>query len=101
MYGHFVHEATMEAYRRGEVEYSAVTMHFATEIYDDDIAIFFEYPVWIRKDDDSKTLAKRANKIEHGQQAHATNLVIHGKISWDGKNKDSLVVPKDYPFLPK
>ena len=98
MYGHFVHEATMEAYKRSEIEYSAVTMHFVTEIYDDG-PVFFEYLVWIRKDDTPETLAQRVNKIEHGWQSYITNLVIHEKIKWDGVNRNSLVVPKDYVFL--
>ncbi|OGD67298.1 hypothetical protein A2442_00825 [Candidatus Campbellbacteria bacterium RIFOXYC2_FULL_35_25] len=100
MYGHFVHEATIDAYKRGEVEYSAVTMHFVTEIYDDGPA-FFEYPVWIRKDDTPETLAQRVNKIEHGWQSYITNLVIHEEIKWDGKNRESLVLPEGYKFLVK
>ena len=34
MYGHYVHEAVMEAFKRGEIKYSAVSMHFVTEGYD-------------------------------------------------------------------
>ncbi|MBU1558104.1 phosphoribosylglycinamide formyltransferase [Patescibacteria group bacterium] len=97
MYGHFVHEATIEAYKRGEVEYSAVTMHFVTEIYDDG-PVFFEYPVWIRKDDTPETLAQRVNKIEHGWQSYITNLIVHEKIKWDGKNPETLEVPEGYNF---
>ena len=99
LYGHFVHEATVDAYKKGEVKYSAVTMHFATEIYDDG-PVFFEYLIWIREDDTAETLAKRVNKIEHGWQSYITNLVIHKKIRWDGKNRDALVVPEGYNFLP-
>src|SRR3990167_3134380 len=40
MYGHYVHEAVMEAFKRGEVTHSAVTMHFVTPIYDEG-PIFF------------------------------------------------------------
>jgi len=98
MYGHFVHEATIEAFKKGEVKYSAVTMHFVTEIYDEG-PVFFEYPVWIRKDDTPETLAQRVNKIEHGWQSYITNLVIYEKIKWDGKNRDSLVVPNDFFYM--
>jgi len=97
MYGHFVHEATIEAYKRGEVQYSAVTMHFVTEVYDDG-PLFFVYPVWIREDDTAETLAQRVNKIEHGWQSYITNLVVHEKIRWDGKNRNSLRVPDGYIF---
>jgi len=98
MYGHFVHKATMESYGKGEVKFSAVTMHFVTEIYDDG-PVFFEYPVWIRKDDTSEILAQRVNKIEHGWQSYITNLVIHEKIKWDGKDSKTLELPEGYPFL--
>lgn len=97
MYGHFVHEATIEAFKRGEVTTSAVTMHFVTEVYDDGPA-FFVYPVWIRENDTAETLAQRVNKIEHGWQSHITNLVVHEKIRWDGKNRNSLRVPDGYIF---
>lgn len=98
MYGHFVHEATIEAYKRREVKYSAVTMHFVTEIYDEG-PVFFEYLVWIRKNDTSETLAKRINKIEHSWQSYITNLVIHEKIKWDGNSTKTLEVPENYNFL--
>ena len=100
MYGHFVHEATIEAYKRGEVKYSAVTMHFVTEIYDGG-PVFFEYPVWIRGNDTPESLARRVNKIEHGWQSYITNLVIHQKIKWDGVDIDTLILPKDYLFAKK
>jgi len=97
MYGHFVHEAIWEAFQKGEVKKTEVTMHFVTEIYDDG-PVIFRYPVWIRKDDTPETIAERVNKIEHGWQSYITNLVVQGKISWDGENPDSLVVPENYNF---
>jgi len=99
MYGHHVHEAVIEAYRKGEVKESAVSMHFVTEKYDEG-PIFFKYPVLIRRNDTAETLGERVNKIEHGWQSYITNLVINGKISWDGKDPKSLKVPPGYPFLP-
>ncbi|MDP4001826.1 MAG: formyltransferase family protein [bacterium] len=98
MYGHFVHKAVMEAYRAGTVKCSAVTMHFVTEKYDDGPDIF-RYPVAIRPDDTSETLAKRANKIEHAWQSYITNLVVKGEISWDGVNPGSLKIPVEVPIL--
>lgn len=98
MYGHYVHEAVMKAYQKGEIKNSAVTMHFVTEKYDEG-PVFFRYPVFIRKEDTAETLAKRVNKIEHSWQSYITNLVVEGKIRWDGKNPSSLVVPEGYYFL--
>lgn len=97
MYGHFVHEAVIEAFKKGEVKSSAVTMHFVTECYDEG-PVFFQYSVLIRENDTAETLAARVNKIEHAWQSFITNLIVQGKISWDGKNPESLVVPDWYKF---
>ena len=97
MYGHHVHGAAIEAFKSREAERSAVTMHFVTEKYDEG-PIFFQYPVFIQDDDTPLTLAARVNKIEHAWQSFITNLVLEGDISWDGKNKKSLIVPSWYTF---
>jgi phosphoribosylglycinamide formyltransferase 1 len=90
LYGHFVHEAVMEAFRKGEITHSAVTKHFVTENYDEGPE-FFRYEVKIFPDDTAETLAARVNKIEHEWQSIITNKVIHGEIAWDGINPDSLI----------
>lgn len=97
MYGHYVHEAVLAAFQKGEVKCSAVTMHFVTKKFDEG-PIFFEYPVLIRKDDTAETLGARVNKIEHGWQSWVTNLVVQELITWDGKNPESLKVPEWYRF---
>lgn len=89
MYGHFVHEATIEAYKRGEVTHSAVTMHFVTEGYDEGPKCF-ECLLSILSDDDAGSLAKRVNALEHEWQPKITNMIVHGEISWDGKNPNSV-----------
>jgi len=97
MYGHHVHEAVIVAFRKGEIMSSAVTMHFVTEKYDEG-PIFFQYPVLIREEDTLESLAERVNKIEHGWHSWVTNLVVHGQISWDGRNPETLIVPSWYNF---
>ena len=97
MYGHHVHEAVIEAFRKGEIKSSAVSMHFVTEKYDEG-PVFFQYPVLIREEDTSESIAERVNKIEHSWQSWATNLVVQGQISWDGKNPETLSVPSWYKF---
>jgi len=67
MYGHYVHEAVMKAYREGRIKQSAVTMHFVTSQGSDKNAydrgpIFFQFPMLIRGDDTPETLAKRVNE---------------------------------------
>jgi folate-dependent phosphoribosylglycinamide formyltransferase PurN len=74
----------MAAYQRGEVTHSGITMHFATERYDDPNAVFFRRIVPIQPDDTPVTLQARVNRLEHTWQAIITDLVVHGDISWDG-----------------
>lgn len=84
MYGHHVHEAVMEAYHRGEVTQSAVTMHFVTEPPGDDPydkgPIIFQFPVLIRTDDTADSLAKRVNEKERAWQAFVLSMVVNGDI---------------------
>jgi phosphoribosylglycinamide formyltransferase 1 len=89
MYGHHVHEAVMETYKRGEIKNSAVSMHFVTEKYDEG-PLFFSQSVPILPDDTAETLAKRVNEAEHKWQPIITQKVLSGQISWDGKNPSSL-----------
>jgi len=95
MYGHYVHGAVIDAYKRGEITDSAVTMHFVTPVYDEG-PVFFRYPVEILADDTAETLGARINATEHKWQPIITDKVIHGEISWDGKNPDSLFGALDY-----
>jgi len=80
MYGHYVHEAVIAAYRRGEIIQSAVTMHFVDEAAYDHGPVIFRMPVLIRPDDDAETLAKRVNEKERAWQSHILNLVVQGHI---------------------
>lgn len=98
MYGHHVHEAVMEAFRRGEITHSAVTMHFVTPVYDEG-PIIFSLPVEILMDDTAETLGARVLKAEHEWQPKITNMIVAGEISWDGQNRQSLKVPTNYKFL--
>ena len=80
MYGHYVHEAVMAAFHRGEIIQSAVTMHFVDETAYDHGPIIFQMPVLIRPDDDAETLAKRVNEKERAWQSYILNLVVHRQI---------------------
>lgn len=90
MYGHHVHEAVMEAFHKGEITHSAVTMHFVIEKYDEG-PVFFRLPIEILTDDTPETLAKRVNQAEHQWQPIITNLIVNGVISWDGVRPESLI----------
>jgi folate-dependent phosphoribosylglycinamide formyltransferase PurN len=80
MYGHYVHEAVMTAYRQGEITQSAVTMHFVDEKAYDHGPIIFQMPVLIRSEDDAQSLAKRVNEKERAWQSYILNLVVHRQI---------------------
>lgn len=98
MYGHHVHEAVIEAFRRDEITHSAVTMHFVTPIYDEG-PVIFSLPVEILMDDTAETLGARVLEAEHEWQPKITNMVVTGEISWNGQDRQSLKVPTDYKFL--
>jgi len=100
MHGHHVHEKVMIAFEEGRIRYSAVSMHFVTEEDYDAGPLFFSYPVHIQQGCNAEILGKEANKIEHAWQSYITNLVLEGKIKWDGNNPDSLVVPDYVPRIP-
>lgn len=90
MYGHHVHEAVLEAYRKGKVTNSAMSMHFVTDEYDKG-PVFFDFEVPIKKDDTSDSLGSRVNAAEHDYQWMITQFVLDGRIHWDGINPESLV----------
>jgi folate-dependent phosphoribosylglycinamide formyltransferase PurN len=79
MYGHHVHEAVIAAYKRGEINQSAVSMHFINDEYDRGAGIV-RIPVLIRPDDTAETLAARVLKVEHNYQSLVLNQIIRGDI---------------------
>lgn len=87
MHGHYVHDAVIAAYKRGEVRRSAVSMQFVTpyektatgDNYDAG-PIFASVEVEIKPDDTAKTLGERVNRLEHRVQPAYTSLVVEGLI---------------------
>ena len=97
MYGRHVHEATIAAYKRGEITHTEICMHFvpdpkSEQDYDKGL-VFFRFRIPIDTNDTADSLATRVNLFEHAWQSYVSNLVITGQISWDGNNIFSLVVP--------
>jgi phosphoribosylglycinamide formyltransferase-1 len=84
MYGHYVHEAVIEAYHRGEVTHTAVTMHFVDEKYDRG-PTFFALPVPIEPGDTPETLAAKVNQAEHAWQPRVLNYVVQGQVRLVGQ----------------
>ncbi|MEK7117871.1 MAG: formyltransferase family protein [Patescibacteria group bacterium] len=90
MYGIHVHEAVLHAFKeRGSSVHGAVTMHFVTPVYDEG-PVFFRIAVPVLPSDTAESLQKRVNEMEHEWQSKITDKVIHGEISWDGKNRETL-----------
>lgn len=79
LYGHHVHEAVIEAYRRGEIRQSAVSIHFVNDEYDRGAGIV-QIPVIIRPEDDAESLAARVLKVEHNYQSLVLNEIVNGRI---------------------
>jgi len=100
MYGHHVHEVVKEALDKGEITESGVTMHFATSEYDRGPA-FFEKRIQLSPGMTAVAISKLVNAIEHEWQSKITDMVVHGQISWDGKDPKTLKVPDEYEFLPE
>jgi phosphoribosylglycinamide formyltransferase-1 len=98
MYGIHVHKKAIEEYQKGKIKNTAVSMHFVTEKYDKG-PVFFSYPIKIFKDDTPEVLQNRVNKAEHKFQSKISDMVLQGKISWDGKNPSSLKLPKGYRYI--
>lgn len=99
MYGHYVHEALQESLESNAVTVSGATMHFVTDEYDRG-PVFFEKAVALEKGMTADQIGSAVNAIEHEMQAYITNLVIHEKISWDGKDSNTLTYPEGYKYTP-
>lgn len=92
MHGDHVHKAVIDAYHKGKITCSAVTMHFVDPNKPfDEGPIFFQIPVLIRKDDDSKSLGKRVNEVERAWQSFILNLVVHERIKLERISKKWVV----------
>jgi phosphoribosylglycinamide formyltransferase-1 len=84
LYGHYVHEAVMAAYQRGEITHSAVTMHFVDAAYDQG-PILFALPIPIEPSDTPETLAAKVTRAEHEWQPRVLNYIVHGRVRLVGK----------------
>jgi phosphoribosylglycinamide formyltransferase-1 len=94
MYGKNVHEAVKAALDAGEITESGFSMHFVTEEMDRG-PVFFECRVPLRKGMTADEIERAVKAAEHEWQPKITNMVIRGKIRWDGKNPKTLVVLSD------
>ena len=95
MYGHYVHEAVIAAFKKGEISHSAVSMHFVTEEFDQG-PVFFRLNIPVSANDTPESLGEKVNRYEHKYQPLITDMVATGLIGWDGVNKKSLFYPPGY-----
>lgn len=85
MYGHHIHEAVKRALDAGEITESGFSMHFVTDEYDRG-PVFFEYRTPLTREMTAEDIAQAVNRLEHIWQPRLTHLVVHGLISWDGRD---------------
>lgn len=90
MYGHREHAAVQEAFEKGEITETGISMHFVTDTYDRG-PIFFEHRIPLRKGMSSEDVQKVVQEAEHEWQPKITNMVVRGEIRWDGKDPATLV----------
>lgn len=95
LHGHLVHEAVIEAYKRGDTNYSAVSMNFVTNEHGFG-PHFFNLRIRIMNGDTASSLGQRVTAAEHKFQAIITNRVVNGMIKWDGINPNSLEFPGNH-----
>src|SRR3989344_433308 len=98
-YGLHVHRAVIEDYKAGKVTSSAVCMHFVTEEYDQG-PVFFYKSVPVFATDTPEDLAKSVRIVEHEFLPVIADLVVNNYICWDGKDPDTLCLPKGYSYFP-
>ncbi len=106
MHGIHVHRKTLEAFAVGKITYTEVTMHFATEKYDEG-PVIFRFPVKIEAGDTDKILQARVNQAEHYFQWYIVHLVVnrHIVLLWDKPKKKGkkgnwrVVTSAKFPFL--
>ena len=75
-------------------------MHFVTDEMDRG-PVFFEHRLPLKKGVSAEEIEKAVRQAEHEWQPKLTNMVVHGEISWDGKDPASLKVPPNYQHLPR
>ncbi len=90
MYGHRVHEAVKSALDAGEITESGFSMHFVTGEIDGG-PVFFERRVPLARGMRADDIAVAVNAAEHEWQPKLTNLVVHDRIGWNGKDPASVV----------
>ena len=99
MYGIRVHKAVQEALLQSEINCSGASMHFVSDEYDKG-PIFFEKAVELKPGATAEEIQCKVQQVEHKMQPQITNLVVHGKIAWDGKNPNSIIYPPGYKYRP-
>ena len=91
MYWMNVHNKIREDYHKWEINRSCVTMHYATEKYDDG-PVIIQVPVDIFKCESAEDVKETVNEVEHEIQWKVTELIISWAIIWSGEKWESLKI---------
>lgn len=95
-YGDFAHQHAFEAYQRGEIVETAITMHFVTERFDDPSVVIAQQPIRLdgcKSWEDAK--ARVVGPTEHTFQLAVTKALIEGQV-W--LENGSVVWNTDFQF---
>jgi phosphoribosylglycinamide formyltransferase-1 len=104
-WGHYVHEAAVDAFDEGAITHSAVSMHFVDNspgydtgplIFQVSVPIVFPVGVPLTREQKVKIVARSVNQFEVYCQPRVTNLVVNRHIIWNGVDHGSVIVPKGY-----
>jgi folate-dependent phosphoribosylglycinamide formyltransferase PurN len=91
MHGDNVHRAVKEAFDKGLITHTGVSMHFVMPgEYDSSDGLIFRKKIQIVAGDTVDSIARKVHEVEQAWQPIITSLVVTGKISWDGKNPGSM-----------
>lgn len=84
-----VHEKVLEAFKKGLINRTEVTMHFVPPFSQSDYdtgSIICQIPVEIIPSDTPVSLQDRVKTIEHYWQSRVLNEVVHGRVRMVGGN---------------
>ncbi|MDD3645980.1 MAG: formyltransferase family protein [Candidatus Gracilibacteria bacterium] len=91
MYGDKLHQKIWEDYTTGKINQTCVTMHYVTEKVDDG-PIIVQVPVSLAGCLSPQDVKTKVNAVEHDVQWKVTQLIVTGKIVWDGKDTRNVIL---------
>jgi folate-dependent phosphoribosylglycinamide formyltransferase PurN len=92
MHGMAVHEKIWEDYQAWIIHQTCVTMHYATNQFDDPRFTIAQIPVTLEDCNSADDIQKKVNKMEHEVQWKITQMIVNKDINWSWDENDSIQV---------